>query len=572
MKRDLVNLTKKSYDLLVIGGGIHGVCVAWDACLRGLSVALVEKEDFGASTSANSLKVIHGGLRYLQHGDLRRMRQSILERKALLRIAPHLIHPLPVLVPTYGHSLKGREALTIALKINDLISVDRNYNLPDLQKHIPNGKIISRQACLDLIPGISTNGLNGGALFCDAQVYNSERLLLEFLHSATERGVDAANYVKVTGFLREDDRVTGVMVNDELTNQTFDIRAQTIINTSGPWVGTVLGMTQTDSRLACQPLAKAINIVTRSLFDHGYAVGLSSQKAYHDQDALISKGSRFFFFAPWRGKSLVGTAYIPYTGQPDDLEVTDAEIAEFLAEVNQVYPAANLTLNDVDFIHQGLLPSTGTNPRTGDVQLTKHFHLHDHCQEGAAGLLSVVGVKYTTARGVAEQAVNCVFRQRGETPPPSQSRYIPLHGGNISDFQAFLHQAKKTWSPQLPEATIQQLVYNYGSAYMDVLAYLDRAIAQSESTKSGMYDPQAVLQAEVRYGVHHEMAQTLSDVALRRTELGTAGLPNLNLLTLCAETMARELNWSLTRMNQELEQTSQRLIPSFSENSVTACL
>ena len=549
MKRNVLKLSDTVYDLLVVGGGIHGACVAWEACLRGLSVALVEKGDFGSATSANSLKVIHGGLRYLQHGDLRRMRQSILERKTLLRIAPHLIHPLPVLVPTYGHGLKSKEALAIALAINDVVSFDRNAQLGDTQKHIPNGRIISRNECADLVPGIQAEGLTGGALFCDAQVYNSERLLIAFLQSASLRGTDVANYVEVTGLLTDQGNVTGASVKDNLTGNEFDIRARAIVNTSGPWISKVLNRLNTPSALSHYPLAKAVNIVTRSLFDHPYAVGISSQKKYRDKGALLNKGSRFFFTAPWRSKSLVGTAYFPYSGDPDDLAVTEQEISEFLDDFNGAYPSAHLTLDDISFVHQGLLPSSGICQQTGDVQLTKHYHLYDHQNDGVAGLLSVVGVKYTTARGVAQHVVDHVFKVRKEPSPKSISSITPLQGGEIEQFTPFLQTALKTWSSKLPDASIQRLVYCYGSSYSEVLSYLDDSFEATERMSD-----LSILKAEVRYAVHEEMAQKLSDVVLRRGELGTAGRPNDESLRLCAETMGRELGWSFTTIQLELDE------------------
>ena len=177
MKRDPSKLTNANYDLLIIGAGINGACAAWDATLRGLSVAIIDKGDFGAATSANSLKFIHGGLRYLQKADFRRTRMSIYERSVLLRIAPNFVHPIPCLIPTYGHYKQGREVMRLALKINDLFGFDRNRNL-DFNRIIPDGKVISKDECLKLFPHFNNNGLTGGAIWYDCQVRNSERLTL----------------------------------------------------------------------------------------------------------------------------------------------------------------------------------------------------------------------------------------------------------------------------------------------------------------------------------------------------------------------------------------------------------
>lgn len=297
MKRDLNRLAEQKYDVLIIGAGIYGATMAWEATLRGLSVALVEKADFGSATSANSLKIIHGGLRYLQHADFKRARESVCERTALLRIAPHLIHPLPVLIPTYGYGLKGRAAFALGLAVNELIGFDRNRYIADPQKHIPPGHTISRGECLKLLPEIDQKGLTGGVLFYDAQVYNSERLPLAFLHSAKNAGAHLMNYAEVTGFLQNGNGVTGAQVKDVLTGDRFDIRAKMVINTAGPWIHSLLHLIN-GPLPSSSSFAKAINLVTRRPLIEKYAAGISSQSGYRDKDAIINKGSRYLFIAP----------------------------------------------------------------------------------------------------------------------------------------------------------------------------------------------------------------------------------------------------------------------------------
>lgn len=546
MKRDITELTKNVYDIIIIGGGIYGACVAWDANLRGLKVALVEKADFGSATSANSLKMIHGGLRYLQHADFKRMRESICERRTLMQIAPHLVHPLPVVIPTYGHGMRGKEVMAFALMVNDLVSCDRNL-LVNTQKHIPQGRIISKHECFQLLGGIYPQGLSGGAIFHDAQVYNSERLLLEFLRSAQQAGATVANYVEVTRFLQKGDRVIGVEAKDLLTGNQLDIQAKTVVNTSGPWINQVLDRLNGQQPNHSIRFVKAINLVTRQLFPT-YAVGISGQNSYRDSDALIKKGSSLLFIAPWRGKSLIGTKYTVCDRDPDDFQVTQKDIQEFLAQINQAYPAANLTREEVSFVHGGLLPSSSIHPETGDVQMCKHYQIYDYREQGLQGLISVVGVKYTTARNVAQKVVDRVFTSWGQKPPKSVSSVTPLHGGQISQFETFLQAeiAKRPYG--LGEEVIRRLVYNYGSAYGEVFEYLD---------KSGTVTNQlAVLRAEVLHGVREEMAQKLSDVVFRRTELGTASRPGNETLRTCADIMSAELGWSPTKRAQELQEVN----------------
>ncbi|HSJ74711.1 MAG TPA: FAD-dependent oxidoreductase, partial [Gemmatimonadales bacterium] len=199
MRRDLSRLLERTFDLLVVGAGIQGACIAWDACLRGLTVALVDRGDFGAATSANSLGIVHGGLRYLARGDLPRMLDSIRERSALLRIAPGLVEPLAVLVPTYQGG-KGRAAFGTGLLLNDLVSRTRNRELRP-EYAIPAGRLISRSECLRLFPWFPAAGLTGGALWYDGRLRHPERLTLSFVRSAADRGVVPVNYLRVDQIL-----------------------------------------------------------------------------------------------------------------------------------------------------------------------------------------------------------------------------------------------------------------------------------------------------------------------------------------------------------------------------------
>ena len=539
MRRDLQALSNQAFDLLVIGGGIQGACVAWEATLRGLSVALVEQGDFASGTSANSLKVIHGGLRYLQSADFKRMRQSIRERQTLMRIAPHLVHPMPVLVPTYGHGLKGKEAMTAALKVNDAISGDRNFALKDRQKHIPAGQILSKQACLEKLPDLTTEGLTGAALFHDAQVYNSERLVLAFVRSAAQKGACVANYLQVVDFIREaGSRVSGAIAQDRLSNNRVEIRARAIVNASGPWIGSLMSQVS-DEKIEPKPLAKAMNLVTRPLLDaktddgQRCAVGITGR----------APGSRLFFIAPWRDRALVGTWYSHNIGSTKPPTATAHEIEAALADINQAYSGFKLTPEDVEWVHAGLLPGQGKSKR-GEVALTKQFELKDHRKEGFTGLLSVTGVKYTTARDLARRAVNWVFREAGQMVAPSTSRKKRLVGGEIEQFDPFLATAMHMHRGQVSTQSLRRLLYNYGSEYSAVLQQL---------TAAGEASDGEILAAETRYGVETEMAQTLSDIVFRRTELGSAGNPGQAKLRVCADAMGEVLGWSEEKRRSEIE-------------------
>lgn len=550
MKRDLSDLSKTTFDVLIIGGGIYGAWTAWDAALRGLSVALVDKGDFGSATSSNSLKVIHGGLRYLQHADFRRMRRSIYERMVLMRVAPHLVYPLPFLMPTYGHFMKSKEIMSLALMIYDLIGFDRN-RLKDPGKYLPRGRVISREECLRLFPGVNEEGLTGGAIWYDCQMYNSERILMSILRSAEKKGAKPVNYVEVTGFLKYGNRVTGVKARDLFTEDELDIHAKIIVNTSGPWVDYLLGLINNNYRNRRIFLSKTMNLVVRRQLIPRYAVGVWSKFRFKDKDAIMSKGSRLLFIIPWREFSLIGTTHVPYEGSPNNFRINEKDIQGFMEEINGAYPPAALKREDISFFHGGLLPMNGNNDNIGDVSLVKEFRIRDHMQdEGIDGLVSVVGVKYTEGRGVAEKVIDLVFEKIGGKPPRCLTDTTPLYGGHIEEFNDFLSREKGKGTCKLSAEVIEHLVYNYGSEYPEVLKYVEEnpEFGQTINCTS------QVIKAEVVHGTRDEMAKRLSDVVFRRTELGSAGDPGDEALKTCANIMARELDWDHARVKREIEE------------------
>lgn len=550
MERNLSELTREPFDVCIVGGGIYGAALLWEATLRGLSAVLLEKSDFGSATSANSLKTIHGGIRYLQHADIRRMRESMRERRALMRITPHLVHPLPVLIPTYGRGMKSRPVMTLAMLLNDLLSIDRN-TLPDPQKRIPNGRTISRDAVTALLPDIHREGLTGGAVLYDAQVYNSERHILSFIRSAMAAGAQAANYVEVTGFLRRGDTIHGVQACDQITGSTFDVRARMVLNTGGPWIDHILQSAEGVAPRQPLRLAKAFNIIVPRLFDT-YAVGISSSREYQDSDAVVKRSSRLLFFSPWREYTMIGTEYFPYSGHPDGLTITPEELQTFLDDVNAAYPGANLHPDDVRYVHSGLLPMSGVDAATGQVQLLKQYRIQDHRAEGGSGLASVVGVKYTTARDVAERTIDWVFRDVwGQSPPRSTSSRTRLFGGEIERFDRFLTQSIEREQRRLSASTVRALVHNYGSAYPRVLRYMEQDADTADERI-------AVACAQTRHAVFEEMAQSLEDVIFRRTEIGSAGPPEPEILHACAQTMARIHGWQTGRIRHEIRRVEKR--------------
>jgi glycerol-3-phosphate dehydrogenase len=551
MKRNVAELANRNFDLLVLGGGVHGLCIAWDAARRGLTVALIEKGDFGGGTSAGSFKLVHGGLRYLQHLDLRRMRESIGERRWLLQAAPHLVRPLPFLVPCYGHGLRGRAAMKLAMVLNDLISADRNGGL-DPALHIPPGRILSRAETLARVPGLPAAGLTGAAVFYDAQMFHSERLTLAFARAAGEAGAVLANYVRATGFLREGDRIAGIKAIEELSGQPIDIRSALTINATGPWTHRILGwLGGSTSSAPSLCLCRGFQVLTRPLVSD---CAVAVESAETDPSAVISRGHRQYFITPWRGWSNIGTTDEPFEGDPDDFTVGPADVARFLDQINRAFPAAGLTAADVRYWTGGLRPADEQPAGAGGPAAARRHLLIDHeARNKMPGLITVAGVKYTTARRVAEVAVDYCLRKLGRRAGPCTTRTAQLPGGQLGNIETF--RAAELERPLYHRDTTERLVRLHGAGLPAL-----RALGQADpSAARPLAESTDTLAAEVLLAVRDEMAVRLSDVVLRRTDLASFGRPDARALAACADLMKRELGWSSHRTDEERRATDEAL-------------
>jgi glycerol-3-phosphate dehydrogenase len=467
VKRELAALEAREFDLLVVGGGIHGAAAAWDAAQRGLSVGLVERDDFGAGTSWNSLKTIHGGMRHLQRLDLLSLRESARERSTLLRIAAPLVAPLAFLVPCHGRGARGRAAWSVALALQDALSVDRNRGLAP-ERAIPRGRTMGVAELRRRLPGIDTRGLTGAALWHDAQVLSSERLLLAFVHAAADAGAAVANHLEAVELLRRAGRVAGAVLRDRLSGRTLELRARAVVNAAGPWADALVPIEGRGE--ARPPLLRARNLVLRCQAPLPLAVGASS-------------AGRLLFLVPWQGYAILGTSY----------ESADAPASDplgFLAEGALAFPWAGLVPGDVRLVHEGLVPGAH-----GAAGLETRGRVVDQAVRGGpAGLVSIRGVKYTTARALAERAVDRAMARLGRPAVACRTASTLLAGA-------------------------RRLEGN--------------------------------LEQRTRVAVRDEMATTLADAVLRRLDLGGAGPPAERELATVAGVMAQELGWDPGRVQAE---------------------
>jgi glycerol-3-phosphate dehydrogenase len=543
--RDLRRLSTESFDVLVIGGGAAGAAAAREAALRGFSTALIEREDFSAGASAHCFKVVHGGIRYLQHADIRRLRASCRERSILLRIAPHLVAPLPFVVPTYGRGKSSRWFLGTGMLIYDALTADLNKYVTDPARRIRPTRFLSRTETLGLFPAITSDELTGAAVFEDGQMHNPPRLVLAFATSAGELGAAVANYVEADRLLVEGSQIIGVTAVDRLAGARFDIRARLVINAAGPWAEGLLqqqlggryGSPGTYSRDACFVVAR----------ECAAPMALAIQGRSRDADALLARPTRHLFMVPWRNVTLIGVWHAIVPREPDTVGLARPELRQFLDEVNDCYPALQLRESEVQRVDFGLVPFGDSSRQHGGLSFGKQSRLIDHREHGLAGLLSLISVRYTVARRDAFDALNLGELQLGTRGRRSDSERRPLHGGGFDDFRAAVRAYAGQSPGWLPPAALEGLVRNYGNDAGRVLS-----LAQREPRLRRCFAGCHVTHAEAAYAVREEMALRMSDIVFRRTELGTAGHPGTPALLELQQLLKAELGWSDQRSAEEL--------------------
>ena len=551
MKRQLELFINNEYDVLVIGGGINGLFIAWDAALRGLSVALIEKADFGGATSSNSLRIIHGGFRHLQNLDLRKTRRFMREQRIFMKMAPHLARPMPIIVPFYNSSSLKKKSIAAAIKIYDLLGMSLSeLEVSSLGKF--KNRIITSQECTEMIPNIKNHSLSYGIRFADCQLVNSERFSIQVASSASREGAHLANYVEALSFIVEDNRVKGAAVRDSLTGDEFEISAKITVDASGPWLNSLLSRMGYENSVSEDGISKAFNILIKRDLTNSYALGLHSQIKSRYQANLFSKQSRYLFVTPWKGQSLIGTQYLPSNTGPDNFKIADQELSNFLDEINECYPSASLKMDDVEFVYGGFVPTYLSKNGIERIGIKNHIYDHEKTK-GLGGLLSARGSKYTEARIVAQETVDLVIRKIGATFRPSNTRLIEYDFGHFDDFESYINNEIGRNKDLLQPSLTEKLISAYGVSYQDIIRYIDN----SKSGQLNHINKESLVKAQVLYAIREEMAQKLTDVIFSRIDLNMDEISSS--LREYSKIMADELNWSESKRIKEEDEVKSRI-------------
>jgi len=535
-------------DIIVIGGGIIGSGIARDAALRGLKVALFEKEDFGAGTTSRSTRLIHGGLRYLQHLDFGLVRDDLRERERLLKNAPHLVKPLPFLVPIYRRGPLYRLKLRVGMLLYDLLSYD---------KSLPRHRMLSRAETLALEPGLNPDGLQGAALYYDAQISSPERLCIENILDAEVHGAQVFNHTEVVGAIREGDRIVGVRVRKRMGVREYgsgeaetgalphshtpifphaetEYRASVIVNASGPWFDALAGLlTGQESR--CIRRTKGIHFAAPSATRHAIVL-------------FSNADQRLFFLIPWLGYTWVGTTDTDFDGDPVETYATDEEVAYLLQDARHAIP--NAPWDTIYFTQAGVRALVRNDDGKHASAVSRKHLLVDHAETNAThqeGLISVLGGKITAYRSIAEGAVDLICKKIG-CERKGQTAARPLPGGRFDSLDALRAEcearcAKCGLSPE----QARHLVDLYGARYVDVL---DRVL-ENPSLAASLHPAYPDIRAQIHDAVLREHSKTASDFLMRRSLLFFTPDRGRAVLDAVIAEMAALCDWDEARCEQE---------------------
>ena len=537
--RDLAQIQRTEYDVIIVGGGINGAGVARDAAIRGLNTIIVDKNDFASGSSSWSSRLIHGGLRYLEYFEFPLVRESLKEREVLLRTAPHLVAPLQLTIPIYRDRSRPYWKIWAGMILYDLFSFD---------KTLPVHRMLPQAKFKQLFRSLDGDSLAGGSQYYDGQVTLAERLCLENILSAQNAGAVALNYMEVIELPIKDKRITEVVCKDKLTGETVTISGSkdaVVINTAGPWIDRVCERGRKGGEEVAIGDAKKNGGTKGSHIVVEEFPGAPGSTLYVE----AKSDGRPFFIIPWLGKYLIGTTDLAYKDDIDNIKADNAEIDYLLQEVNNIVPTANLRRDDVKFTYSGVRPLPNSDGKKPGSITRKHI-IFDHRKEGVNNLFSLIGGKLTTYRNVGEEMVDAILKRMKRSPIQCQTDTLPLPGCILPSDKR-IQQAIDEYESTLSTEIIDHLFFMYGARAIEVLALTRENPALREQISPDFPD----IKAQIVYAVESESAHTLVDILRRRTTLAINGDYGMNLLPVVVETLQKHCGWT--------EQESDRAIADY---------
>ncbi|MBD3189748.1 MAG: FAD-dependent oxidoreductase [Candidatus Heimdallarchaeota archaeon] len=534
----LAELRTETFDVLIIGAGITGAGIAWDAALRGLKTAIIDKNDFGYGTSSGSSKLVHAGIRYLAYGEFRLVRNASRERQLLFQLCPHQTRPLPFLIPIFKKGKNTFLKMFFATTMYDILAGFKNYQ---------NKKFISREKTIELIPNIRKEGLKRGVIYWDGFM-DDARVTLETILSAKDAGAITANYVEAISFLQTDedkkkDRVSGAIVRDNLSDETFDIKAKVVINATGPWTDQTIRLLNQPSRIL--RTTKGIHVITKRVIEEDIVL------------VITADDERGMFIIPFREEySLIGTTDTDYKENFDHVDVTEEDINYVVSAVNNDMPGM-LSKKDIISAYSGIRPLIISPNAKSETDTSRNFDIF----ETRTNLFTITGGKYTLFRYMAEKMIDRVLAFLGldKKDYPCQTKKHKLHGAKgINDMDEYLkkHVPKIIEEFKLDKDSAEHIVHTYGSNHDKILEIIKQKPTFAKRIAKG----RPYITGEIQYIVENELAYTLNDFMFRRTQLQLLDHQGLDCAEQIAQIMAKYLEWDKTEIKQQFSDYKKNLV------------
>lgn len=511
------DLAARELDLLVIGGGITGAGVLRDAAMRGLRAALVERADFGAGTSSRSSRLIHGGLRYLEHRQWRLVFEALRERSTLLRLAPHLVRPLGFVFPVYRGDRISRWKLALGLGLYRLLAAGGN---------VPRPRMFGKAGLLTLEPNLRVRDLTGGGLYYDAQC-DDARLVIATIRTAIRHGAVALNYAPVTRLVTEGGRLVGAEIShpggpDPGPGPAL-IRARVVVNATGPWTDQVRRMEDPGAPPLLRLTSGTHIVVRRARLGHTRGITFTSPV-----------DGRVMFVLPMGDHSYVGTTDTDFAGDPDHVRITPADEEYLLRSVNAIFPHARLATEDILTSWAGIRPLLAEDPAAHPDAVSREHRV----ETGPLGMVTVTGGKLTTFRRMAGEVVDRVFQLLGAEPVTAPTETEPLIGGEAASWESFRQSGLDLG---MSDATMDHLISHFGTE----TAAIVNLVRSDRSLMARIHPDHPAVAAEVQQVVRRELAVTVEDVLARRLHLTTETADRgVRAAHRVAELMGRELGWN----------------------------
>lgn len=408
-------------DVVVIGGGIYGACVFRDLAKRGFSVVLLERDDFGSATSHNSFKLIHSGIRYLQHLDIPRVCECIGEVENWIRMAPDLVQPIRFVIPSYGFNMRSKEVMWAGGKAHDFIKLLMGAQMP-------RSGTMSVAETLTAFPQLPQTGLRGASYWYDGQVQDTNKVIYRCIEDGVRTGNGMAlPYSPVQELLLEGDRVTGVRASN-IANERIEVTGQVVVNATGPWLADLLPEELRPQQYNLDAHFFGQNLVIDRHFSE-YALGMQGAEK---SDSAVGQSGRLYFMAPWQGKTVLGTSHIPAADVSALNSMSSEGLAPLIADLNNAFPFLQLTEEEVAYVYRGFTPAAGDGE---SLTRSRKFAVVDHAQEAkrVEGLISVIGVKLTSSRFIAEKVTDLIEQKTGRGPVACETGQHQLP---VSDMEA----------------------------------------------------------------------------------------------------------------------------------------